>query len=142
MLKKKNEARITTEWLKQMKQKPNVWFYKIPDDSIWKKPFDVVWCVNWKATAIEFKFCNNKKKKPDLRRAFSKLEPHQVVNLNNFKVANWNAFVCVYRNETKEYIFFDFSDFYKEVWDKIDKLYFMLNNNVRRKSWDKSNDWR
>jgi hypothetical protein len=34
MLKKKNEARITTEWLKQMKQKPNVWFYKIPDDSI------------------------------------------------------------------------------------------------------------
>jgi len=42
MLKKKNEARITTEWLKRWKEKPNAWLYKIPDDSIAKKPFDVV----------------------------------------------------------------------------------------------------
>lgn len=142
MLKKKNEAKITTERLKHMKSKPNVWFYKIPDDSIWKKPFDVVWCVDWKATAIEFKFCNNKRKKPDLARAFSKLEPHQVVNLNKFKEANWNAFVCVYWNETKQYIMFDFWDIYEQMRDRIDKIYFMLNYDVRRTAWSKNSDWK
>ena len=141
MLKKKNEARITTEWLKEIKKKPNVWFHKISDFSPDKKPFDVVWCVNWKAVAIEFKFCNNKRKKPDLRRAFSKLESHQVVNLNRFKVANGDAFIIVYWNETKEYIVFDFWDVCEQMWDEIDKIYFMLNNNVRRTTWSKNSDW-
>lgn len=141
MLKKKNEAKITTAWLKQWKWVPNVWFYKIPDDSIWKKPFDVIGCVKGKSTAIEFKYCKTKKL-PDERRAFKKLEPHQVINLNNIKVAGWDAFVCVYHEESKRYIMFDYSSICEKVWDEIEKFYFMLNNNVRRTTWGENGYWR
>ena len=141
MLKKKNEARITTERLKQWKQTQNVWFYKIPDDSVTRKPFDVVGCICWKATAIEFKYCKTKKL-PDEKRAFKKLEPHQVVNLNNFKVANWDSFVIVYHEETKQYILFDRNSICDKVWNEIDKFYFMLNNNVWRTTWSKNGDWK
>lgn len=143
MLKSRNEARAITNRLHQRKVQPLVWFYKIPDDSIWKKPFDVVWCVNGKATAIEFKFCDLKKKIPDAIWAFKRLEPHQVVNLNNFKVAWWDVSVIVYNKEDKRYYSFDRSNICDAVWeDEINKFYILLKNDGRVTAWGKNDNWK
>ena len=142
MLKKKNEAKITTERLKQFKGNKDIRLYKISDDSRWRKPFDVIWVVKWVPTAIEFKFCSLKTKLPDVKRAYSKLEPHQVVNLDKFQKAWGKSYVIVYHNETKQYVKFDISDFQKEMWDEIEKLYFLLNNNVRMITWSKNESWK
>ncbi len=132
MLKKKNEARITTEWLKRWKEKPNAWLYKIPDDSIAKKPFDVVWCINGKWVAIEFKYCDTKKV-PDIKRAFKKLEPHQVVNLNNYKVAWGDAFIIVYHNESKKYITFSRDEVVTDLCEDINRIFTMIEISKSKK---------
>lgn len=142
MLKKKNEAKITTERLKKFKWQKDIRLYKISDDSRWRKPFDVIWVVKWVPTAIEFKFCSLKTKLPDVKRAYSKLEPHQVVNLDKFQKAWGKSYVIVYHNETKQYIKFDYLLFQKEMWDEIEKLYFLLNNNVRMIAWSKNEGWK
>lgn len=126
MLKQKNEARITTARLKQWKWDKNVWLYKISDEWLSKKPFDVVGVWHWKPIALEFKWCKNIKL-PDIKRVFSKLEPHQVVNLIKFKEAGWIARAVVYHNETKQYLFFDISDIKREMKDEVKKIYLMLN---------------
>lgn len=127
MIKKKNEAKITTEWLKQFKWNKDIWLYKISDDSRWKKPFDVIWVVRWVPTAIEFKFCSLKTKIPDEHWTYKKLEPHQAINLDKFQNAWWKSFVIVYHNETKQYIKFDRLQICDVMWDEIKKLYFMMN---------------
>lgn len=142
MLKKKNEAKITTERLKKFKGQKDVRLYKISDDSRWRKPFDVIWVVKWVPTAIEFKFCSLKTKLPDVKRAYNKLEPHQVINLDKFQKAWGRSYVIVYHNETKQYVKFDFNRFYEEMWDEIEKLYFLLNNNVRMITWSKNESWK
>lgn len=133
MLKQKNEAKAITAWLKQWKWNPNVRLYKIPDDSVWRKPFDIVGCIDWKPTAIEAKYCSTKKI-PTVSWAFRKLEPHQVINLNNFRLTKWKSYILVYHNETKQYFLFDFDECCKELWDEIEKIYFMYN-----KIWAKDN---
>ena len=142
MLKKKNEAKITTERLKKFKWQKDIRLYKISDDSRWRKPFDVIWVVKWVPTAIEFKFCSLKTKLPDVKRAYSKLEPHQAINLDKFQKAWGKSYVIVYHNETKQYIKFDYLLFQKEMWDEIEKLYFLLNNNVRMITWSKNESWK
>lgn len=142
MLKKKNEAKITTERLKKFKWQKDIRLYKISDFSPDRKPFDVIWVVKWVPTAIEFKFCSLKTKLPDVKRAYSKLEPHQVINLDKFQKAWGKSYVIVYHNETKQYIKFDFNSFCEEMWDEIEKLYFLLNNNVRMIAWSKNEGWK
>lgn len=130
MIKHKNEAKATTERLKKMKWKKDVWLYKIPDTGPAKNPFDVVGVIKWKPNAIEFKYCDTKKM-PDIYWAFKKLEPHQVTNLNNFRLAWWKSTVIVFHNETKQYIEFDFEDIYDVLWEEIERFYILLDKNAK-----------
>lgn len=142
MRKRRSEANAITKHLHEWKKEEWVWLYKIPDEWYAKKPFDVIWVIKWVPTAIEYKFCDLKTKLPDVKRAYKKLEPHQVINLDKFQKAWGKSYVIVYHNETRQYIKLDFNLFYEEVWDEIKKLYIMLNNNVRMITWSKNECWK
>lgn len=100
MIKKKNEAKCTTEWLREMKRKEWVRLYKIVDSWIQRNPFDIVGVVKWKPVAIEAKFCSTLKE-PTLERWLKKLEPHQVVNLDKFMAAWWDSYILIFHHDSK-----------------------------------------
>lgn len=127
MRKHKNEALAITKHLHKWKKEKWVWLYKIPDEWLAKKPFDVIWVIRWVPTAVEYKYCDLKSKMPDETWAYKKLEPHQVINLDKFQQAGGQSFVIIYHNETKQYLKFDFNSIRDLMCDEIDKLYFMLN---------------
>lgn len=124
MIKKKNEAKCTTEWLREIKKKKWIWLYKIPDVWIAKQPFDIIGTYHWTPVAIEAKFCDTKKD-PTFEWWIKKLEPHQVINLDKFMIAWWKSYVLIFHHDSKHYVLFDIAK-YCDVWDGYKKKFYIL----------------
>lgn len=126
MIKKKNEAKCTTEWLREMKKVKWLWLYKIPDVGLAKQPFDIIGSYNWTPMAIEAKFCDTKKE-PTFEWWLKKLEPHQVINLDKFMAAWWKSYMLIFHHDSKHYKFLDINDYYDIRCEFKKKFYILLD---------------
>ena len=107
----KNEAEFTTWYGKQVKER--WWFFhKISDYSLWFKPFDAICALNWKVSAIEFKFIKWWSCIPfNLLRGSNPKKPGtQVQSLGDFERNGWNSIIIVYSQKSNRYITMKFSD--------------------------------
>jgi len=96
----KDEASFTTWYGRQIKDIGGFWF-KIPDDSMWAKPYDAVACF-WGVTYnIEIKV-GDEKKKVDV---YKKLRPQQAYSLRCV-AQNWGAALVLY-----------YSKVYNKFWE-------------------------
>jgi len=103
----KLEADKTTEYMNNRYNKvwDKLWYFKIPD--LWRQnPFDVIWVINKKAFAYEFKII--RVKDTSYESVYSLLEMHQVGNLYTFKLAWWISKIIWRSIHTKKYHEYDF----------------------------------
>lgn len=124
MIKKKNEAKCTTEWLREMKKVNGLRLHKIMDNGIQRNPFDIIGAYNWMPIAIEAKFCDTKKE-PTFERWLKKLEPHQVINLDKFMDAWGKSYILIFHHDSKHYKRFDIHD-YVDVRENFKKKFYVL----------------
>ena len=107
----KNEAEFTTRYGKQVKDR--WWFFhKISDYSLWFKPFDAICALNWKVSAIEFKFIKWWSCIPfNLLRGSNPKKPGtQVQSLECFERNGWISEIIVYSQKSNRYITLNYSD--------------------------------
>jgi Holliday junction resolvase len=82
--------------------------YKIPDDAMGFKPFDIVAVKWWIPIAIELKV-RDKKKQPSYEDVYKLLRPNQVGSLELFKQHGWISLIVVRDNVREEAITFTFT---------------------------------
>lgn len=107
----KNESEFTTWYGKQIKER--WWFFhKISDYSLWFKPFDAICALNWKVSAIEFKFIKWWSCIPfNLLRGSNPKKPGtQVQSLECFERNGWISEIIVYSQKSNRYITLNYSD--------------------------------
>jgi len=93
----KDEASVTTIFMKWLEDIKDSRWYKIPD--IWNKtkPLDIIWQIGGRFVAIEVKHIKNKKKPADPYKDIAdKLELHQIVNLELNSRAWWLSYIAGY----------------------------------------------
>lgn len=94
----KTEAEFTTRFWKQIKDRDWFWF-KIPDDSRWEKPYDAIACLNWQTYHIELKAGKNLTKVD----VFTMLRPVQKYSLRKVAECKQNSIVVYYSITHNEY---------------------------------------
>lgn len=97
------EAEFTMWFWRKIRDDWGFWF-KIPDDSMWEKPYDAICCHKWKTYHFEIKIWAEKKS----TNVFNKLRPSQKYSLR-LVAENWGyAFVVYYNKFLHEYFMFPF----------------------------------
>lgn len=99
----KTEAECTANFWKYIKSHWWFWF-KIPDDSMWEKPYDAICCFRWMTYHIEFKFWKEKLKTD----VYNKLRPWQIFNLRCVAKNIWCPLVIYYNSEYNRYYIVEF----------------------------------
>lgn len=98
------EAEITTQLLQDLRKSMRA--YKIPD--IWNslKPFDILWVNDWCWIAIEVKVIKKKKYTIWIDDFDWLLEPHQIINLKEFKQNGWLTYLAWFYPDLKKIFIF------------------------------------
>lgn len=91
-----SEKKYQTGYMRELRDN---WYrcYKIPDDAMWFKPFDIVAVKDWEPIAIELKV-SNLKKKITYEQAYNLLRPNQVGSLYKFQEQWWTSIISVWEN--------------------------------------------
>ncbi len=85
-----------------------MWAYKIPDIGNSLKPFDILWVKDWYWVAIEVKIIKKKKFIFWLDDFNWLLEPHQIINLKEFKQNGWLAYLAWFYPDLKKIFIFSY----------------------------------
>jgi hypothetical protein len=88
----------------------NRWFrcYKIPDDAMGFKPFDIISIQNERPRAIELKV-SNLKNDITYKQAYWLLRPNQIGSLQAFQEAGGISCISVWQNHNQTEIMFPFT---------------------------------
>lgn len=104
----KTEREALTPYLNALrKQNPSRRVYKIPDEGISQKPFDVL-VVKDGGIAMWFEFKYVRTKKMWYQSIYDALEPHQIINLQKIKNLWWEAIIWAYHPHTDQFYTYPF----------------------------------
>ncbi len=105
--KAKNEADATSKYLKELRQIPNSWWYKIPDIGKKIKPLDIIWQISWKFICIEVKYIKKSKKHIwSYDEIYNGLEVHQLATLEINARAWGSSYIAWYFESFNKLIIF------------------------------------
>lgn len=98
----KLESSFTTSWLKSLKEK---WYfcYKIPDWSLWQKPYDVIVVTDKNTYHIEIKLIKGNK------FPLSNLRPNQWASMRKIDKLLWSSILVIYSSNNNNYKIIPFS---------------------------------